>query len=310
MRRCRRFVRCCRSSRGMWLVVLTSLIASGATWAAPIPNMGGIVAYSNFFGSPSALKAKRGSYLETALALVQSNDAVVSGEKGRLLFEQRPSALSGNLPGALGGIVALMAEDGLTAVLSGKNFLPARAVEADYIEGQSLGALSSAIAGRYGYDLRIYDAAREQWINPLLLSNLAKDETSPRIESLVLRGQRMTAQLKSPAKGKMGLLQGGYTLFVRAVDPAPGGIASGVFRYKVLLDGLVVADKKMDAALVSGLGGLSFAGLAVPSSENLDEDGRLGIGKLELLRGQHLLELFVLDCAGNQAKGAWPLSVQ
>ena len=279
--------------------------------ASSLPSIANVVSYSNYFGSPSSWNDPRlrMAFLGTSIEVVQNSQALVSSNAGIVLFSQSIPKLSGGLPLALGRALALRYDDGTVALLSGLDSESTGPGHGRFNSGDTVASLGMGKAGAFGFSLRLFDQDKAAWVNPLLMLQLPHDSVSPRIESIILRRAKASIELALPPKGRGALSQGMYTIFIRAVEPGGSSYSSGVFRYKVLLDGQVVQDKSLDSALDGG-NGLSFMGLAPPSFSAIDDKGRLGLGNLDLPRGQHLLEIFVFDFAGNPAQGAWRLMVE
>jgi hypothetical protein len=205
-------------------------------------------------------------------------------------------------------MLALRYEDGMIALVSGLESILGDTGRDGFPAGTKLAELESKKPGGYSCSLRLFDEAKAAWINPLLLVQLPRDTTPPRLESLALRRGRAAFELPLPPKGRLSLPQATYSVFIKAVEPARSSFSSGIFRYRILLDGQIIMDKKMDSAL-STRNGLSFADLVPPTSSSIDEKGRIGLGNLDIPRGQHLLEVSVFDFFGNLSQASWRLTV-
>ena len=290
--------------------LICCLLVSGLGLISALPQAGTIVSYDNHFGNPSSLDdpQSRLAYLDTWIEIVQKDQALLSASPGHLLFSQRPSRLMGGLPRVLGGMLAFGYGDGMVAVLSGLDYIPVGTGRGSFSAGSRLAELARREAGGFGFRMRLFDQEKSAWVNPLLLMPLPRDIVPPRLENLTLRKGNEGFDLPLPPKGKLGLAQGLYAVFIRAVEPKNAIYSSGVFRYRVLLDGQVVLDRKMDSAQCTGEG-MAFTGLVTPSSSDIDDHGSLGLGNLDLPRGQHLLEIGIFDFSGNQTQAAWRLTV-
>jgi hypothetical protein len=276
-----------------------------------LPPTGSVISYDNDFGFPASSNNLDVTphYLGTSIDIVQSSSILMSTSPGRVLYSQAPAGLSGGIPPVLGKLLAARSQDSIVSVFSGLSAISEAARQGSYGPGAKLGELAARGKDGFGYRLRLFDESKTTWVNPLLLVQLPADSVPPRIESMVLRRGKATVDFSASSKGRINLSQGTYAIFARAFDIVKGPASSGIFRYRVLLDGQVILDKKMDAAQAMG-NGLSFMSLPPPSSFNVDEKERLGLGNLDLPRGQHLLELFVFDFSGNQAQAAWRLNAE
>ncbi|MCX7025897.1 MAG: hypothetical protein NT061_00080 [Spirochaetes bacterium] len=291
------------------LFFISFLLSSGIVFA--LPSLGSVVSYDNHFGCPSPRSEQRGKpqYIETSINLVQKDQALETASRGRVLFSQTAASLSGGMPMAMGKFLALQSEDGMVAILSGFDAISATARNGIIESGVKLGDLAPKSGDSFSFSLRFYDVSKGVWVNPLLLTQLTQDSVPPRIESLILRSGRTAIEFSALSKGRTSLSQGSYSIFLRTVDTGNAFSSSGIFRYKILLDGQILLDKKMDSAR-STANGLSFMGLTSPSFSVVDDKGRLGLGNLDLPRGQHLFELYVFDFSGNQARAAWRLTAE
>jgi hypothetical protein len=276
-----------------------------------LPSIGSVVSYVNDFGHPASSNnlASVSQYLDTSIDIVQKNSSLTTTSPSSVIFSQNAAALSGGLPPALGKFLAVRAQDNMVAVFSGLAAISTAFINGSSESGVNLGELAARGNDSFGYRLRLYDEAKTTWVNPLLLMQLPMDSIPPRIESMVLRRGKASVDFLASSKGRINLSQGTYAIFVRAAETGKGSASSGLFRYRVLLDGQVILDKKMDSAQAMG-NGLAFMGLPPPSSSNVDENERLGLGNLDLPRGQHLFEIYVFDFSGNQTQTAWRLNAE
>jgi hypothetical protein len=84
---------------------------------------------------------------------------------------------------------------------------------------------------------------------------------------------------------------------------------SGLYHFRVILDGSVIMEKKLDSAAVNERG-LSFFGFTPPSSKAVGRNTTLNVGELTLVRGQHNLEIIVADYAGNTSSVPWSIIIE
>jgi hypothetical protein len=174
-----------------------------------------------------------------------------------------------------------------------------------------VGTIEGARGGQEdNYYLRVIDNSSKLVVNPALFSPGMIDRAAPRIEevSLIKEGFRLKAEPERRILQR--LAQGDYKLAIRLNDPSyAGGVVSGLFRIKVVLDGQVAADRKLDSArnLDEGLG---FLGFSAPSSLLADRDMRFLLDGHFLARGNHSLELTVYDFNGNAGTLVWRFIVE
>ena len=274
-----------------------------------LADMAGVAGVAGGAGFSASAGAK---YLETGALLFVPEGAVPADGEGVVLFIQRTPVFAGSPPPATGDFIALAHKDGFVSVFSGKRFIPdgtgKTAVSRNEIVGSVLGEPGSQAAS---YILQVYDGAGGLWVNPAFFVPGIDDRTAPRVEQLALIGPgKWEVSMESGKKGAVGRLpQGKYRLAARLFDPETKlSSRSGLYSFKVILDGQVVLDRKLDSARSTN-NGLAFLGLGSPSSSLIDAQGRLVLGEHFIPRGSHTLEFFAGDFSGNVASLVWKLIV-
>ncbi len=273
-----------------------------------VPSAGIIVD----FGIPKRFGSTGGSYLGSG-AQVQSRtlDVPASGE-GVLLFSQQKKLLETGFPHSGDNLIALAHGNGFVSVYSSPTLSFSEEMKKNVIaRDERIGTIGAAngTSDAYFY-LRIVDTRSRLLVNPALFTSTMVDRAAPRIEevSLIRDGFQLKAE---PARRVLQrLIQGDYRLAVRLGDPSyAGGVVSGLFRIKIVLDGQVVADRKFDSAQNADEG-LGFLSLPAPSFKLADRDGRFLLGSQFLARGNHSLELTVYDFNSNAGSFTWRFIVE
>lgn len=264
------------------------------------------------FGSAiiSGPSSVHGTYLDTSLQIEPQAKKVFSMDEGDILFIQKKSTLHALVPHALGSIVALSHENGLVSITSGTALSLDTSLDQKVPKGAVVGELHGPTGSdKATYFLRILDTKKDLWINPILFVPHIQDAGSPRIERLALKGAAGTAQYSSTARGRTRVFQGSQRLYAKVSEMVRTNSVSGIFHYRVLLNGQVVIDKKLDSARATERG-LGFLGFSPPSHDIVDPDLSIALGDLTLVRGLHTIEVIVADYSGNQANVIWSISVE
>lgn len=264
------------------------------------------------FGIPRRYSGLRGAYLGGGAEIQSKGLEVTAAGKGIVLFAQRTRLFSSGFPRSADNIIALAHENGFVTLYSSPSLSPAdKREKSEVTKGETIGVVESA-RGNFDaeYYLRVVDSSSRLLVNPALFSPPMIDRAAPKIEELSLLKDGFRLKAEPERRVLQRLAQGEYRLAVRASDPSySGGVVSGLFRIKVVLDGQVTADRKFDSArnLEDGLG---FLGLSAPSSQLTDNEMRFLLGSRFLARGNHSLELTVYDFNGNAATLLWRFIVE
>jgi hypothetical protein len=276
------------------------------------PSVGPIARVQGNFGSVfnSGLPSAPRGYLDTSIRIEPQTKNVVSIDDGEVVFIQNASRLNPLLPHALGSIVALSHENGLVSITSGILLSPDLSLGAKVLKGSVIGELlGSGGSEKASYFLRILDTRKNLWINPVLFVPHIQDGGSPKIEKLTLRSSAATIQYSSTARGRTRVPQGSQRLYAKVSEMVRTNSVSGVFHYRVLLNGQIVIDKKLDSARATDKG-MAFLGSPPPSEDLVDRDESIALGDITLVRGLHTIELIVSDYSGNQSNVLWAISVE
>lgn len=262
-------------------------------------------------GSSSFADSAGGKYLDTGAILQGKGQNIPSAGDGELLFIQGTRALSGGLPSAAGNFLAIAHRDGFISLYSANGFTPSAAGKSEIRKGDSIGIAERALGSENAdYLFRLYDGKSRLWANPALFIQGFNDNAQPKITQIALLGEKETYLAENRKNAAQTIPQGNYLLAVGVVDQRYGNESvSGVFRLKAVLNGQIIADKKLDSARVAE-NGLSFMDMPAPSSNSVDKAGRLLLGKQFLPSGKHTLELFAYDYTGNEARFTWQFSAR
>lgn len=262
-------------------------------------------------GASSFYNSAGGRYLDTGAILQGMEQDIPAAGDGEVLFIQNTRALSGGLPSAAGNFLAIAHRDGFISLYSAKGFAPSVEGKSEIRKGDSIGIAAIAVGSENAsYLFRLYDGKSRLWANPALFIQGFNDSVQPKIAQIALLGEKETFIAENRKNAAQTIPQGDYLLAVSVVDPHYGNESiSGLFRLKAVLNGQIVADKKLDSARVTE-NGLSFMEIPAPSSNGVDDSGRLLLGKQFLPSGKHTLEVFAYDYAGNEAKFTWQFSAR
>ncbi len=247
----------------------------------------------NRFGSIAEENAAQsGEYINLHASVDYLQGSLKDFSSGETLFIQETTPFTGWFPRTKGDFIALADTDGYIHVFCGRNLEPA-------LEGRTDGK----------FDLSIFDRGRKAWVNPAFFIKGILDTAKPQITGLALEKDGMEFDFKDSVKSKKTLSQGNYSLLTSIMDEKPKQTSSGLIRIKVVLDGVSVIDNKLDLA-GAGVEGLAILGYPAPSARAFGRNSRLKAGEVRLLRGDHTLELFVYDFAGNEATVSWKLRIE
>lgn len=284
------------------------------------PSLTGFSSYGTaiLFGYPSWDK-EGFSYLQTGAVATSPSGAVPAVEAGSVLFVRRASAFGGKRFGGEKEFIALAHDDGFMSIYSGDTFIAGKTPPTGKVgAAESVGRVAAeGRGGQSPYVVQMYDGSSGVWINPALFSGTVPDKAPPKIEQIALQGsggryfaENGAAARKTAKSVVQKIPQGEYSLSVSVSDTSSGkSPVSGVFRLKLLFNGAVALDKKFDAARAAE-GGLSFIGLDAPSSNCLDGEGRIVLGRQFIPRGKNTFDLTVFDFAGNSARYVWSFATE
>lgn len=166
--------------------------------------------------------------------------------------------------------------------------------------------------------VRVYDCDKKVWVNPSMFLPFKTDTKAPKILSLALvnaesgrpavpsgdgAATRTSKKSKAPtAKTAETYSQGNYSLAIRALDTVSGKeLKSGLYRFRLVVDGQVLFDRRLDKATAE-FDGLSFMEEKAPSSSTVNIRGAFLVGSYFFAAGIHNLELTAYDYAGNYAR--------
>ena len=248
---------------------------------------------SNTFGAPFINSGNDpAGYLSLGANIFSFDGTIKDISDGKILFVQKKGRLPDWLPASKGNFIALSNDTGYIHVFSGSAF------DSTIVDLRNL-----------NFVLNIFDRGRQTWVNPAFFLKGLIDTHAPRINALLLENDGLEYEFKGSKNAKVNIQQGRYSLLASITDTSTKSSSSGVFRIKAVLDGMSVLDNKLDMAPAVNEG-ISFLGHPAPSSEVLGRSSRLKVGELELMRGEHTLEVFAYDFAGNEAIVLWKLKVE
>jgi len=178
------------------------------------------------------------------------------------------------------------------------------------------------------YEIRICDIDKKGWVNPEIFLPFKVDTRSPKLKSLAVLepdfvdkegqtsqddtsvtplapagSQKPNASIGAKThQSETAYPQGTYLLAIEAFDvSSKGEQTSGLYRFRLMVDGQVVFDKRLDMAPMLPEG-LSFLDGDVPSGKTVSGVDGFVIGSYAFPSGIHALDLSVYDYAGNSAR--------
>jgi hypothetical protein len=282
-----------KSSLVLLCLILSLVPPKQALLAQTVADPYSLAKINNIFGSPVIVT---GIYPEGYLSLeasISSYTGSMQGiSEGEIMFVQKKGRLPDWLPAAKGEITAFSSDTGFIHVFKGYSFDPKAAKLVDS-----------------NFDLSIFDRGRKAWVNPAFFLKDLFDTQAPRINALTLEKEGVEYEFKDARKSSGTFPQGRYALLASITDTSTKTSSSGVLRIKAVLDGMTVLDSRLDMAS-AGNGGLAFLGQPAPSRNALGNNAKLKAGELQLIRGEHSLEVFAYDFAGNETVLSWKLSIE
>jgi len=264
------------------------------------------------FGTPLDTAWQGDLYLQSGARMQARNLEVAATAGGTILFYQGEALLANPHPRSEDNLVALAHEDGFVTLYSSPTLIPKDfRTSKNVTKGAILGTISAVKdSGSASYYLRIADGKSGLLVNPALFATTLIDRAAPKVEEVYLMGNSSRIKAEPGRRVLQRFPQGDYRLAIKVSDPSyAAGVVSGLFRIKAVLDGQVVADRKLDSAK-SMDEGLGFLGLDAPSSQIVDRDMRLLLGSRFLPRGNHSLELTAYDFNNNAGTLIWNFVVE
>ncbi len=268
----------------------------------------------NAFGTMAGTDISGNGHLATGAEFVVEQGASSPSPSGVTIFVQGNATFSANMPRAAKNMIAIAQKD-FVAVYTADGLMAPKVAKGTSRAAPDGTQLPDMIfptpdAGIATFYLRIRDSRSGLWVNPALFVKDFSDQRAPRIESVQLSGTSGRFVMPDSRKVASRMPQGEYSLAVRAVDPwGRTEASSGIFRWKVLLDGLVLSDRKLDAARITA-DGLDFMELGAPSGRLVSGSGGLMLGTTFLAKGNHVLRITAYDFSGNYSDVEWKFIVQ
>jgi hypothetical protein len=252
---------------------------------------------------------KGNPYLETSI-LVESSPGPLRVPGGsKVLYVQHIDTASSVIAASMPGMIAVSQEDNLVSIYSGNDLIPSQNIS--YSDAETIiGILGNKVrAASPYYFLRVYDSKNKAWLNPVLFAPSLEDRGSPQIDEIILQGKDKAYRYQKSLKNRSRIPQGRYILELGVEDIVRTNSVSGLYHFRVILDGSVIIEKKLDSASANERG-LSFFGFTPPSSKAVGINNFLNVGEISLLRGLHNLEIIVADYAGNTTSVPWSITVE
>ena len=252
---------------------------------------------------------KENPYLETSILVETSEGPLRHPGTRKVVFIQNRNISSSDIAASMPALIAVSQENDLVSVYSGDDLLPH-----PHSSAEDTNIILATIEHRGGtatpqYSLRIYDPKKKAWLNPVLFAPNLEDRGSPQIEEVVLQGKDLAYRFQKSSRNRSRLPQGRYFLEIEVEDVVRTNSVSGLYYFRLVLNGSLIFEKKLDSAPVNERG-LSFFGFAPPSSKAAGKNGTINVGELSLIRGQHNLEIIVTDYSGNATAVHWPIIVE
>lgn len=220
------------------------------------------------------------------------NGSLKDFSKGEVLFIQEKGTIGSWFPQSRGDLIALADTEGYIHLFCGSNLQSALDVRSDI-----------------KFDISIFDRGRKAWVNPAFFIKGILDAAKPQITALALAKDGVVYDFKDLVKIKRPLSQGTYSVLTSIQDEKSKQTSSGLIRVKIIVDGVSAIDNKLDIALAQ-TEGLSFLGYPAPSARAIGQHSRLKVGEIRLFRGDHTIELFAYDFAGNESAVSWKLRIE
>lgn len=240
---------------------------------------------------------------------------VRAADAGEVVFARSSEDRASGIPSALGPWIAIDHGDGIVSVYGGLDdaTLP---VDRTIVERDSLiGRVSSGVAGaKTGFFFSLIDRKAGRYVNPALLSPPRPDDRAPVIRELQLVA---TDGETIPLPAHKALRQGSYALRLLVFDqegegriPKSGSASLAPLSISGLLDGEERCSLRLETLTVESGTAYALASGPEPVQKIYDRDGFYRLGQLPLKRGRSLLQIVVLDAAGNERSVSYHIVVE
>ena len=231
--------------------------------------------------------------------LFEGEGMIHAADKGELIFSRSETDYASRLPSPLGAWTAIDHGDGLVSIYSrcqddGRTQPPAEVYQGFPI----------AVAGTSGWSRQngvyflLYDRRERRWVNASMVINPLIDSVQPQILGIQLHGANDRIiegnQLRTISQGR-------YAIAVNAVDTilAQRGFQLAPHRIVCFVNGEEAGSLSFET--ISARDGVLMVnrnGLA-PAFRVYSPHPSFEIGEVQFNRGQAMLEIVVLDIAGN-----------
>ena len=231
---------------------------------------------------------------------------------GRIIFSSTDNNnAASRLPFTLGSWTAIDHENGLVSIYSRYDDINGGENIPTYIEkGQAIASLgSSGWSEKKGLYFILFDRKERRWINPSLVISPFDDSSSPQISGIQLRGANGRVIESSQLRN---LSQGRYSIEVNASDILTETNRLPLAPHRIIcsVNGEEVGVLSFDT--ISARGGILMVNRnsLMPAARIYGPYPFFEVAEVQLNRGQVLLEIIVLDIAGNSRSSLLRLVVE
>jgi hypothetical protein len=234
---------------------------------------------------------------------------ICAAEGGEVIFSSSAKALASRLPSPLGAWTAVDHGDGLISVYGRYNDEGKPRPYSRVARGVPIASAgSSGWSRRDGFYFMLYDRKERRWVNASMVITPFPDAVPPQIMGIQLRnadGRLFEgAQLRNVSQGR-------YTIMVNTIDNREArGVPLAPHRIVCSVNGEEAGSLSFETISArDGILTVSRNGL-VPALRVYAGYPGFEAGEVNLSRGQAILEVIVLDIAGNSRSASTRMIVE
>ncbi len=234
---------------------------------------------------------------------------VSPSDDGEIIFVHDNSAVPGAIPSGLGSFAVVEHERKLRTLYGSIDFEPGIADKQKIKASESLGrAGNTGKSAKPHIFFAVIDSEFEQYVNPLLLLNSIADSKAPVIREVGIKTPAGYQMVKNNDVIKAGQAEVCSEIFDPCMSEdffcpmAPYKIylfLNGEEIFYLSFESLITADGK---PVIQSNTGLTY-------SDFYMGDGKISLGKINLVPGESRFEILVSDYAGNESSRSFKLTV-
>lgn len=234
---------------------------------------------------------------------------VSPSENGEMIFYHEDSTAYGNLPSGFGSFAVVEHERKLRTLYGNLDFVAEIGDIGKITKDDSLG--NAEATGKFlkpHIFFAVIDSEFEQFVNPLLLLNSIIDSKAPVIREVGIK----TPAGYSPVEREAVITAGWAEICANIFDPCMSDdffCPMAPYTIYLFLNGEEIFYISFESLITESGQAVIQSNTGLTYSDFYSEDGRISLGKLNLVPGESRFEILVSDYAGNESSRSFKLRV-